>query len=72
MRKYSLLKITIGQGDEYATGCLVGYPYFKESYKLIAIDLTKQQALYAFSKAIQEVYFTENLIDWAKQQFYSI
>ena len=32
-------KITAGQGDDYTTGCLLGY--FKENYKLIAIDLSK-------------------------------
>ena len=43
-------KTTIGQGDDYATGCLLDYPYFKENYKLIAIDLSKQQALDADAK----------------------
>ena len=32
-------KITAGQGDDYTTGCLLGY--FTENYKLIAIDLSK-------------------------------
>ena len=31
----------IGQGDDYTTGCLVDYPYFKENYELIAIYLSK-------------------------------
>ena len=30
---------SIGQGDDYATGCLLDYPYFKEHYQMIAIDL---------------------------------
>ena len=47
-------KITIGQGDDYATGCLLDYAYFKENYKLIAIDLSKQQALDADPKEIQQ------------------
>ena len=34
-------KITIGQGDDYTTGCLLDYPYFKDSYKTIAVDLSK-------------------------------
>ena len=34
-------KITIGQGDDYITGCLLDYPYFKDSYKTIAVDLSK-------------------------------
>ena len=38
-------KIATGQGDNYTTGCLLDYPCFKEHYKLIAIDLSKQQKL---------------------------
>ena len=38
-------KITIGQGDYYTTGCLLDYYYFNNYYKMIAIDLSKQQAL---------------------------
>ena len=30
-------KIVTGQGNDYTTGCLLDYPYFKEHYKLIAI-----------------------------------
>ena len=40
---------------------LLDYPYFKENYKLIAIDLSKQQALVAIPKAIQQNNFTENV-----------
>ena len=54
-------KITTGQGDVYATGCLLDYPYFKEHYMIIAIDLSKQQAFDADPKAIQQINFTENL-----------
>ena len=42
----------IGQGDDYTTGCLLDYPYFKENYKLIAIDQIKQQELDADAKLI--------------------
>ena len=42
----------IGQGDDYTTGCLLDYPYFKENYKLIAIDRIKQQELDADAKLI--------------------
>ena len=34
-------KIATGQRDDYTTGCLLYYPYFKEYHKLIAIDLSK-------------------------------
>ena len=38
----NIRKIAIGQGDDYATGCLLDYAYFKDHYKMIAIDLSKQ------------------------------
>ena len=37
----TIKKIATGQGDDYTTGCLLDYPYFKDSYKMIAIDLSK-------------------------------
>ena len=37
----NIQKITIGQGDDYTTSCLLDYPYFKKYYKLIATDLSK-------------------------------
>ena len=57
----NIRKIATGQGDDYTTGCLLNYSYFKENYKMIAIDLTKQQALHAHPRAIQKVSFTANL-----------
>ena len=51
------------QGDDYRTGCLINYPYFKNNYKLIAIDLSKQQVLDSDPKATQQINFTGNL-DW--------
>ena len=41
----NIQKIAVGQGDDYTTGCLLDYPYFKEHYKLIVLDLSKQQEL---------------------------
>ena len=38
----NIWKITTGQGDNYTTGCLLGYNYFNNYYKMIAIDLSKQ------------------------------
>ena len=48
----NIRKITTGQGDDYTTGCLVDYTYFKKYYKMIAVDLSKQQGLDADPKAI--------------------
>ena len=44
------------------TGLLSYYNYFDKYYKMIAIDLSKQQALYVDPKAIQQLNFTGNLI----------
>ena len=57
----NIIKISTSQGDDYTTGCLLDYSYFKENYKLIAIDLSKQQALDADPRAIQQINFTANL-----------
>ena len=57
----NIRKIATGQGDDYTTGCLLDYSYFKENYKMIAIDLSKQQALDADPRAIQQINFTANL-----------
>ena len=57
----NIRKIVTGQGDDYTTGCLLEYNYFKNYYKMITIDLSKQQALDADPKAIQEINFNGNL-----------
>ena len=48
----NIRKIATGQGDDYTTGCLLDYTYFKIYYKMIAADLSKQQALDADPKVI--------------------
>ena len=53
----NIRKIATGQGDDYTTGCLLDYPYFKDHYKMIAIDLSEQQVL----DADQQINFTANL-----------
>ena len=63
MRAYdNIQKIETGQGDDYTTSCLLDYLYFKEHQKLIAIDLSKQQALDTDPKLIQQIIFTGNLV----------
>ena len=62
MRTYdNIRKIATGQGDDYTTGCLLDYNYFNNYLKMTAIDLSKQQALDADPKAIQQINFTINL-----------
>ena len=54
----NIRKISTGQGDDYTTGCLLDYNYFKEHYKMIAIDLSK---LDSYPNVIQKINFTGNL-----------
>ena len=51
-------KISTGHGDDYTSGCLLDYSYFRRNYRLIAADLSKQKALEADSRAIQQIIFT--------------
>ena len=51
-------KVSTGQGDDYTTGCLFDFAYFEKNYRLINGDLSKQKALDADSRAIQQVVFT--------------
>ena len=48
----NITKIATGKGADYATGCLLDYSYFADTYKMIAVDLSKQQALDADPRAI--------------------
>ena len=68
----NIRKIAIGQGDDYTTGCLLDYTYFKKYYEMIAICLSKQQALDTDPKAIQQLNFTANLDRAGNTRFYFI
>ena len=57
----NIRKIDIGKGDDYTTGCLLDYRYFKENYKMMGIDLSRQNELDADPRAIQQIHFTANL-----------
>ena len=57
----NIRKIATGQGDDYITRCLLDYVYFKNYYKMIAKDLSKQQALDADPGPIQQINFTAHL-----------
>ena len=65
----NIRKITTGQRDDYTTGCLLDYVYFKKYYKMTSVDLSKQQALDADPKAIQQINFTPNLDRENKTRF---
>ena len=56
IRKYDEVgKIATGKGDDYTTGCLLDYEYFKEHYQLIAVDLSKLKELDADPRVIQQI-----------------
>ena len=53
--------IDVNRNNEYTTGNLLDFDYFKEYYKLIAIDLSKQQVLQENEDLIQQINFIEKL-----------
>ena len=61
-----------GQGDDYTTGYLLDYNYFKEYSQMIAIDLSKQQATDADPKARQQTILTGNIDQTAKKTTFFI
>ena len=74
----SIQKTATGQGDDYpnhcllnyncySNGCLLDYNYFKNYYKMIVIDLSKQQKHDADPEAIKQINFTGN----PPQQYFS-
>ena len=68
----NIRKTATAQGDDYTAGCLLHYICFKNHYKMIAVDLSKQQALDADPKAIQQINFTANLDRAGNTRFYFI
>ena len=53
--------INISRNNEYTTGNLLDYAYFKKYFKLIAIDLSQQQALQENEDLIQQINFIGKL-----------
>ena len=68
----NIRKIVIGQADDYATGCLLYYTYFKKYCKMIAIGLSKQRALDADPRVMQQISFTANLDGAGNTRIYFI
>ena len=59
IKKYDeVRKVSTGQGDGYTTGCLLDFAYFGKNYRLIAANLSKQKALDADSRGIQQIIFS--------------
>ena len=57
--------IDISRNNEYTTGNLLDYDYFKKYYKLIAIDLSTQQLLQENEDLIQQINFIGRLTEAA-------
>ena len=53
--------IDISRNNEYTTGNLLDYDYFENYFKLIAIDLSKQQVLQENEDLIQQINFIGRL-----------
>ena len=50
-------KVSTGHGDDYTAGSMLDYGYFKDNYRLIAVDLSKQKGLDADARPIQQIVF---------------
>ena len=76
MRKLydEVIKVLTGQGDDYTTGYLLDLSYFRDNCRLIAVDLSKQKALDADPRAMQQIVF-EGVVgraDGTKIRLYTI
>ena len=68
----NIRKIATVKEDNYTTGCLLDYANFKKYYKMIAIDISRQQALDAYPRVIQQINSTANLDRAGNTRFYFI
>ena len=74
IEKYrELKKVMIGKGEDYTTGYLLDYDYFKKNYKLVAVDLSKQKELDVDPRPIQQIEFkymlqTNSTIYWVLEK----
>ena len=68
----NIRKVATSKKDDYTTGCLLDYTYFRDNYKMIAVDLSRQQALDANPKAVQQINFTANLDREGNKRVYFI
>ena len=57
----NIQNIATGQGDDYTSGFLLDHNCFNNYYKMIALDVSKQQALDPDPKVIQQISFTAKL-----------
>ena len=64
--------VALGNRDDYTVGCLLDYQYFKDHYKLVACDLSKQAILDSDPRAIQQNEFVYKLDNNANAQILTI
>ena len=67
-------KVSTGYGDDYTADCLLDYACFSDNFKSIAVDLSRQKALDAYPRAIQQIVFQEVVggDDGTKTRLYNI
>ena len=54
--KYNeLIKLTTGKGEDYTTGCLLNYQYYKDHYLITTCDLSKQKELEGDPRSIEQI-----------------
>ena len=58
LKKYDEVRKNINRTSDDYTGCLLDFAYFEKNYRLIGANLSKQKALDADPKAIQQIIFT--------------
>ena len=64
IKQYEEVRKLTGQGEDYTTGFLLDYDYIKNCYKLIVLDLSRQNELDTYSKAIQQIDLVDNQKMW--------
>ena len=64
----NIRKVAASQGDQYTTGCLLDYIYFKKDQKMIAVDLSKQQAPDADTKTFNKLILQQTQIHQDAQE----
>ena len=68
----NITKTATGQGDNNTNGCLLDYIYFKNYCRMFAVYLSKQQALDADPKKIQQINFKAKLDRAGRTKIYFI
>ena len=66
----NIRKIATGQGDDHMTGCLLGYSFFKDHYKMIATDFSKHKLLMPIQEQFKKLILQQIQIEQEIQQCY--